>query len=234
MNKIQTLKFYWKKFILEQCTGQYNSDLYVKRLNSLVKEYNGNFPLTFKAKIFAKMVHQSTNHKYGSERKPYYVHLEQTFHNALKYHTYISEDKRDIVYASCLLHDTIEDCRINYNFLNKIFNKEIAEIVYAVSNEKGKNRKERESAKYYQGIKANKLATFVKLCDRIANVDYSIENNSPQLKMYTNSMKDFVEKLYDGEFTQIFAYLIAVGNLYGYIGDLNINLLIEKYNERNK
>lgn len=231
---MQTLKFYWKKFILEQCTAQYNHDLYIERLNSLVKEYNGEFPLTFKAKIFAKMVHQSTNHKYGSKREPYYVHLNKIFETAYKYHGYIEKDKQDIVFASCFLHDTIEDCRINYNDLNKIFNKEIADIVYAVSNEKGKNRKERENDKYYEGIKTNKYATFVKLCDRIGNVDYSIDNNSPQLKMYAASMKDFVEKLYDGDFTQMFAYLIAVGNLYNYIDNLNIDLLIEKYNERNR
>lgn len=231
---MQTLKFYWKKFILEQCTAQYNHDLYIERLNSLVKEYNGEFPLTFKAKIFAKMVHESTNHKYGSRREPYYVHLKKTFETAYKYRDFLEKDKQDIVFASCFLHDTIEDCRINYNDLNKIFNKEIAEIVYVVSNEKGKNRKERENDKYYEGIKANKLATFVKLCDRIANVDYSIDNNSPQLKMYAASMKDFVEKLYDGNFTQMFAYLIACGSLYGYISDLNIDLLIERYNEANK
>jgi hypothetical protein len=47
-----------------------------------------------------------------------------------------------------------------------------ADIIYAVTNDKGKNRKERAGVKYYEGIRKTPGAVFVKLCDRIANVQY--------------------------------------------------------------
>lgn len=228
----QSLKFYFRKFILNYCTPSYGFDSksYIKSLNSLIDEYNGSFPLTYKAELFAKHVHLCTNHRYGN-KEPYSVHLIKTFEAAMRFHTYLSKDKQDIVFASCWLHDVIEDCRINYNDLKTIFNEEIADIVFAVTNEKGKSRKERENDKYYKGIKENELATFVKLCDRIGNVSYSVDNNSPQLKMYADSMKDFVEKLYTDKYKQMFVYLAAVGNLYSNNKErIEINDLIKNNN----
>lgn len=89
-------------------------------------------------------------------------------------------------------HDTIEDTRVTYNEVLKALGiKNVAEIIYALTNEKGKNRKQRANRKYYVGIRNTPGATFVKLCDRIANVRYSRskweedpENNSMYQKYY--------------------------------------------------
>jgi hypothetical protein len=47
------------------------------------------------------------------------------------------------------------------------------EIVYALTNDKGRTRAERAGEKYYKGIRETPYAPFVKLCDRLANVSYS-------------------------------------------------------------
>ena len=48
-----------------------------------------------------------------------------------------------------------------------------AEIVYALTNDKGRTRDERAGAHYYAGIRETPYAPFVKLCDRLANMTYS-------------------------------------------------------------
>jgi hypothetical protein len=58
------------------------------------------------------------------------------------------------------------------------------------TTEPGKNRKQR-NAKTYPKIKAKNEAIYLKLADRIANVQASIENNLKKLKMYQNEFPDF-------------------------------------------
>ncbi|MEK6884240.1 MAG: phosphohydrolase, partial [Nanoarchaeota archaeon] len=71
----------------------------------------------------------------------------------------------------------------------------VADIVYAVSNEKGKNRKQRANDKYYEGIRRTPFATFVKLCDRLANVTYSLDTNSKMFSVYQQEHDDFIKQL---------------------------------------
>jgi len=126
--------------------------------------------------------HKETNHLYDG--KPYEIHLWQVVDIAKMFIHCIREEDRDNTYAICWLHDTIEDCRVTYNDVKKEFGAEIAESVYALTNEKGRNRKERANEKYYEGIRNTYTATFVKICDRIANVKYSYESGSGMLKKY--------------------------------------------------
>jgi (p)ppGpp synthase/HD superfamily hydrolase len=67
----------------------------------------------------------------------------------------------------------------------------VAEITYALTNEKGKNRKERANAKYYKGIRETPYATFIKLCDRLANVSYSKSVNSKMIEAYQKEQGGF-------------------------------------------
>jgi (p)ppGpp synthase/HD superfamily hydrolase len=96
---------------------------------------------------------------------------------------------------SCWAHDTIEDCRVSYNDVEHNLGRFVADIVYAVSNEKGKTRKERANDKYYEGIRTTKGAVFVKLCDRIANVQYSKMTKSSMFKKYKEENPNFISKL---------------------------------------
>ena len=96
-------------------------------------------------------------------------------------------------------HDLIEDCRVSYNDVKNHLGQEAADIIYAVTNEKGKNRSERANDKYYEGIRNTKGAVFVKLCDRIANVQYSKMTKSRMFEMYKKEHMNFETML--GRFT---------------------------------
>lgn len=121
---------------------------------------------------------------------PYYHHLEQVV-DVLKEFGF-TDDK--FVIAG-YLHDVLEDTAISYNDIKSQFGEEVAEIVYAVTDELGRNRKERK-AKTYPKIKANHDAIIVKLADRIANTRSSIKNKPNMAKMYVKELKGFRDALY--------------------------------------
>lgn len=86
--------------------------------------------------------------------------------------------------------------------MKKATNYTIAELVYAVTNEKGRNRAERANDKYYEGIRNTEHATFVKLCDRIANIEYGGKSD-----MYAKENINFKRKLYDAKYDEMFDFI---------------------------
>lgn len=142
---------------------------------------------------YALNCHHSTNHLYDG--KPYEVHLEQVNFYAKMFLSEIPSKDRELVISAVWLHDVIEDTRQTFNDVKAHTNKEIAEIVYALTNEKGKTRKQRANAKYYKGIKKTKYATFIKLADRIANVMYSKSKNSKMFEVYKKENDFFIKSL---------------------------------------
>ena len=92
-------------------------------------------------------------------------------------------------------HDLIEDCRVSYNDVKNKLGQEAADIIYAVTNDKGMNRTERAGVKYYEGIRHTPGAVFVKLCDRIANVQYGKLTKSRMFEMYEKENYDFEQYL---------------------------------------
>ena len=132
----------------------------------------------------------SKHHKgqwYGS--KPYMYHLKKVSDVALDC-DYTDES----ILMSCLLHDVIEDTMATYKDVKENFGEEVAEIVYCVTDELGRSRKERKS-KTYKKIRNNPKSIVVKLCDRISNITESMgsENyNLKLMKMYLDEHIDFV------------------------------------------
>jgi (p)ppGpp synthase/HD superfamily hydrolase len=117
---------------------------------------------------------------------------------------------------ACWGHDLVEDTRVSYNDVRSKLDDDgysfVADVVYAVTNEKGKNRKERANDKYYEGIRNTPGAVFVKLCDRIANVQYSKLTKSRMFEMYKKENEQFMINLgYNGspsgEYFTMFYYL---------------------------
>lgn len=162
------------------------------------------------ARDYAIKCHHKTNHIYGNGL-PYSIHLKMVSDIANIFHELIPDDYLIDVFAACWCHDLIEDCRETYNDVKSQTNERVADIVYALTNEKGKNRKERASDKYYEGIVNTPYATFVKLCDRIANVSYSKSEGSSMFEMYKKENESFCFKLnaiYDGiDYSEMFNYL---------------------------
>lgn len=216
---MQNLNYYINLFLLKNFTPQKNCKTYLNRLDKLCYYYRGDYLLTTKAKLFATMLHRSVNQKYDNN-KEYSVHLLRTFRIAKRYRTLVDASKLDIVYAASWLHDTIEDCRINYSLIYDEFGKEVADIVFDLTNEKGKTRKERANDKYYKEIKNNNLSIFVKLCDRISNLNYSyyqyLDNHDlyKKLKMYSNENKHFTESLYTDKYKIMFENLAEISNIF--------------------
>jgi (p)ppGpp synthase/HD superfamily hydrolase len=126
-------------------------------------------------------------HSYGEY--PYLYHLEQVIYTLKRFG--FTEDKYII---AAYLHDTIEDCGITYNDVNKKFGKEIADMVWAVSGF-GINRKER-TACVMPKIKVNHDALILKLADRLSNLSSSLDNNKGMANTYVKEYDHFRSELY--------------------------------------
>jgi (p)ppGpp synthase/HD superfamily hydrolase len=162
------------------------------------------------AKNYAVECHRSTNHLYDDG--PYEVHLTHVSSIAKRpqFLELIPETDREMVVAACWAHDTIEDTRQTYNDVKKVLGLDVAEIVYALTNEKGRTRKDRASAVYYEGIRNTPYAVFVKLCDRIANVEHSKSKGSRMFEVYGRETPDFIDSIYDAKYELMFAYLRSI------------------------
>lgn len=148
-----------------------------------------------KAREYATKCHADTNHLYDG--KPYTEHLELVVRYAEVFGEYLDDFDHVIEAAWC--HDVIEDCRQTYNDVKQNTCVEVADLVYALTNEKGRNRSERANNIYYEGIRALGIkAVFIKMCDRLANTKYSIDNGSHMAEMYLHENPSFVNRLCDG------------------------------------
>jgi len=139
--------------------------------------------------------HAETNHMYD-KYLPYEFHLRMVHTVGMQFeHLLPSTYFRDDAINSLWGHDLIEDTRVNYNEILKLWGKYIADIIYALTNEKGKNRVERANDAYYKLIMETEGAVFAKLCDRIANVQYSKMTRSSMFKKYKDENEHFMNSL---------------------------------------
>lgn len=133
-----------------------------------------------------RALHWHGDQKYGD--KPYSFHLNSVAQIG------VDAGLPAQVIAACWLHDVLEDCPVNYSEIKKEFGAEIAEMVYCVTDELGRNRKERK-LKTYPKLSKNRDAICIKLCDRIANIESSLANNPGLLSMYKKEHPEFVKWL---------------------------------------
>lgn len=147
-----------------------------------------------KAIKFANDCHNGTNHKYNGSS--YDIHFRKVYEYCWRYQHLIPQERYADVAQAAYLHDVIEDCRITYNDLKKEFGENVAELVFKCTNEKGRNRKERQSDKYYSELMTDDCAVLLKLCDRMANIAYSRSFGSSMYKMYFKEHERFKKKLF--------------------------------------
>ena len=168
------------------------------------------------------------NQKYGGSL-PYSTHLKFVEAQGEKFIHLISdgyvENKdnmfsddvayKNIIRLALTAHDAQEDARMSYNDIKKlasnlgntIAGEVVADIIYAVTDEKGKNRSERKSEKYYKELKENKLAVFVKLADLSANTLFSKLTGNSMYEKYKKEFPKFKEKVYIKEYEDFFNYV---------------------------
>jgi (p)ppGpp synthase/HD superfamily hydrolase len=152
-------------------------------------------------KEFALAQHRAVNQKYDGYL-PYEFHLtlvaktaEDFLAKLIRGGMDIGSREANIILNAAWCHDVLEDTHTTYNNLVEAIGEESADIVYAVTNEKGKTRAERANDKYYEGIRNTEYAVFVKLCDRIANVTYGKLFGGGLYSMYQREQEKFEEKL---------------------------------------
>lgn len=162
-------------------------------------------------KLLEKIYHihdVECNQKYA-KNLPYSFHLKMVVEQVKKYFypcfsIYLSDSLLNKLIIAGAGHDLIEDCRFTYNDVNTFIDVEynmssenlIGDIIYACTEEKGKNREERHSQKFFDELKKNRLAVFVKLCDIMANVLYSMLTNSFMYEKYKKEFPNLKTQLY--------------------------------------
>lgn len=167
--------------------------------------------LLIKSKIFAIENHKNVNQKYGIDQE-YSFHLNMVYLISEKFIFLLPLNLQIIALCSAWTHDLIEDARLTYNDIKEHLGIEIAEVTYDLTNEKGKNRKERASDKYYSDIRKNIVSNYVKICDRIANLEHSKNEKSRMFEVYKKENLNFKKQLYREEFKPMFDYIESLLN----------------------
>ena len=138
---------------------------------------------------FARKFHEGQTY---SDVYSYVRHLEMVYDVLVRFGF-----REVVILASSWLHDVIEDTIVSYQTVKKEFGFDIAEAVYGVTDELGRNRKERK-AKTYPKIRANINSLILKLADRIANVEFGasgVFGDPSKLKMYRKEQAEFEDAL---------------------------------------
>ncbi len=139
------------------------------------------------------------NQRYGADL-PYSFHLRSVAEWAMRYAHEVLATVDDLlpVYFGAWFHDSIEDARLTYNdvheragqFMNPTQALMAVEIVYALTNDKGRTRSERAGEQYYAGIRNTPYAPLIKLADRVANMSFSLRTEDTDNANYKTRMVD--------------------------------------------
>jgi (p)ppGpp synthase/HD superfamily hydrolase len=143
-------------------------------------------PLTV-AQVIATQAHAGQT--YGV--LPYTHHLDHVEQVLRRYFDEGLDDHgATYLYVAAWLHDALEDTDLEAKVIREIFGDYIADLVEAVTDEPGPNRKTRKALTYPKIKRAGADAIILKLADRIANVEMSRSKGS-LIKMYQNEHDDF-------------------------------------------
>lgn len=163
------------------------------------------------------------NQKYGYDL-PYSFHLKVVGDQFDKFKHLLRENESVIASFAIPAHDLIEDGRMTYNDVVSLsskyykkdsrdldydenFSYKVADVVYCVTDEKGKNREQRKSDKYYKELSENDIAIFVKLCDIAANTIFSKLTNSSMYNKYKKEFPNTKRKLFKPHLRELFSYI---------------------------
>jgi len=156
----------------------------------------------------AHELHHSVNQSYG-EGLPYSYHLDMVVNGVREFGHLVCANETDVLplFFGAYYHDSIEDARLTYNDVmhraRMLMTEEQArmatEIVYALTNDKGRTRAERAGEKYFLGIRTTPYAPFVKLCDRLANITFSCsgvdKDNERMKQIYKGEVPNFLSSI---------------------------------------
>jgi (p)ppGpp synthase/HD superfamily hydrolase len=121
------------------------------------------------------------------------AHGNQTYDDIFPYHKHL-DDVVDVLrrfgysgrfIVAGYLHDIIEDTSLSYNKIKLHYGIDVAEMVYCVTDELGRNRDEKKR-KTLPKTASNQDAIILKLADRIANIEHG-----GKISMYADEYDTF-------------------------------------------
>ncbi len=135
------------------------------------------------AHMLAKKMHHGQTYRSDHPDSYYNKHIIPVATMVMNYAP-VTHAETSPVRIAAVLHDIVEDTALTIRDIDVIFNIEVADLVWAVTNEKDKNYKD------YPKIQGNKEATLIKLCDRYINTQ------GIKKQKYRKEYSHFREKLY--------------------------------------
>jgi (p)ppGpp synthase/HD superfamily hydrolase len=155
-----------------------------------------------RASAFARRAH--TGQRYGNGDF-HQGHLTKVVNTLRKF-----GEEDPVLLAAAWLHDTVEDTNVTVEDIKREFGDDVADLVWRLTDETAGSRKERHHQTHLK-IRGRREAVRIKLADRIANVEASIEQRSHLRGMYRAEYAQFREDLYrEGEYEDMWAYLTKV------------------------
>lgn len=163
---------------------------------------------------YARYWHQKAGNKYCG--KPYSVHLAHVMRTCRKhldlykklFYTRFNKPEKTI-YIVAASHDLIKDIpAIDYQFLKAVYNKNIADAVRACTSYSGKTPAEKYPPIYWERLNTNSVAMYVKLMDRLCNIEVSIANNNTGMLQRYRAEHDIFKTELLTELTAPFFYLL--------------------------
>lgn len=130
---------------------------------------------------------------------PYILHVLKVCGTLISLHLPMSREELDILLASALLHDSLEDCKEFFPNGGKEliteygFNPKIYDIVKLVSKKSGYT--EEQLDEYFDEIKKNKFATLIKLADRSHNVEDLYNMKPEKIPKYVDETRTWIYPL---------------------------------------
>ena len=129
-----------------------------------VQKYDpsANEVLLNRAYVYAMQAH---GHQKRASGDPYFSH-------PLEVAAILTDLKLDdATIVTALLHDTIEDTATTYQDIKQMFGIDVAQLVWAMTDERGRTRKEKQERTRPKTF-ATRGSTVLKLADTSANIDY--------------------------------------------------------------
>lgn len=137
---------------------------------------------------------------------PYERHLMQVVRNVWRFWEG-DEALLGTLECAAWLHDTLEDTSVTPAAVRQRFGDAIADIVELVTDAPGEEREQRHR-RTYPLMRTNALAVFIKLCDRIANVEASLDTKPESMAKYEREYPYFRATLRrPGEYERVWRYL---------------------------
>lgn len=143
---------------------------------------------------YAVKKHEDLGQKYGEEG--YQYHLINVAAVVQKFEDLMTEQEFRLAMMGAFGHDLIEDTHETYNDIKKVSSEALAEVIYACTEEKGRNRAERHNERFYECLTANKIGLLVKLADVIANTNHSKVTGHRMYKTYQKEWPAMREKVF--------------------------------------